>query len=205
MRLTRPLSLLPALLATACVTINIYFPAAAAESAAREIVDDILRAQPPADRSPAGAPEEKRPGSSGAEGRARWLARVALDLWVSPAQAAQANLEIDTPEIRRLRASMKARIGALGSHYRSGAVGLASNGLVELRAPAEVPSSQRAQVRQLVAAENRDRQALYAAIAKANGHPEWKADIQQTFARVWVEQAPAGWWYQDASGRWVRK
>ena len=37
-------------------------------------------------------------------------------------------------------------------------------------------------------------------------HPEWEADIRRTFARRWVERgAQGGWYYQDASGKWVQK
>jgi uncharacterized protein YdbL (DUF1318 family) len=43
-------------------------------------------------------------------------------------------------------------------------------------------------------------------IAKANGHPEWEGDIRKTFARRWVERgARPGWYYQNASGAWVKK
>ena len=52
----------------------------------------------------------------------------------------------------------------------------------------------------------RDRQTLYAEIAKANGHPEWEGDIRKTFARRWVERgAKPGWYYQDAGGSWKQK
>ena len=43
-----------------------------------------------------------------------------------------------------------------------------------------------------------------ARIARANGHPEWEADIRSTFARRWVANAPAGWWYQQ-DGAWKQK
>ena len=39
-----------------------------------------------------------------------------------------------------------------------------------------------------------------AEIAKANGHPEWQADIRATFAKRWVANAKAGWYYNDGSG-----
>ena len=42
----RKISVLSALLLTACVTINIYFPAAAAEKAADEIIKDIQTITP---------------------------------------------------------------------------------------------------------------------------------------------------------------
>ena len=53
-----------------------------------------------------------------------------------------------------------------------------------------MPLAERATVKRLVAEDNRDRDTLYAEIAKANGHPEWKNDIQQDFARRWVERGP---------------
>ena len=42
----KKISVLTALLLTACVTINIYFPAAAAENAADEIIKDIQNIAP---------------------------------------------------------------------------------------------------------------------------------------------------------------
>ena len=58
----------------------------------------------------------------------------------------------------------------------------------------------------LVSEDNADREALYTEIAKANGHPEWAADIRKTFSRRWVERgARPGWYYQNASGGWVQK
>jgi uncharacterized protein YdbL (DUF1318 family) len=56
-----------------------------------------------------------------------------------------------------------------------------------------------------VADENADRAKLYSEIAKANGHPEWQADVRATFAKVWVEEAPAGYWYQGSDGAWRQR
>lgn len=42
---------------SACVTINIYFPAAATEKAADKIIDEIWQAQPNAPTTQAPAPE----------------------------------------------------------------------------------------------------------------------------------------------------
>jgi hypothetical protein len=64
---------------------------------------------------------------------------------------------------------------------------------------------ERAEVQQLVEAENRDREALYAEIAKANNFPSERiADIKRIFAKSWSEQARAGWWIQDEQG-WRKK
>jgi len=56
-----------------------------------------------------------------------------------------------------------------------------------------------------VADDNRDRQAVYREIAIANNHPEWEAQIRETFAKQWLQQARPGWYYQDASGAWKQK
>jgi uncharacterized protein YdbL (DUF1318 family) len=121
------------------------------------------------------------------------------------AAAAQANLEINTPAIAALQRSMQTRHGELQGLYASGAVGLTRDGNVALRDANAVPLAQRAQANALVAAENQDRAALYREIARANGKPEWEGDIRTTFAQRWSDKAQAGWYYQNASGAWVRK
>lgn len=119
--------------------------------------------------------------------------------------AAQANLEINTPGVAALQASMQQRHGVLAPLYVSGAVGLTRDGNVALRDPAAVPLAQRAAANGLVAAENQDRAALYREIARANNHPEWEANIRATFAQRWIDRAQSGWYYQTAAGAWVRK
>ncbi len=123
----------------------------------------------------------------------------------SGASFAQANLDIDTPAIRALTASMQQRYPQLLPYYASGAVGISHDGLVALRDAAAVPLPQRAQVNALVAADNQDRIALYRDIARANNHPEWEADIQAKFGERWVAKAQNGWWVQDATGAWKKK
>lgn len=119
--------------------------------------------------------------------------------------AAGADLEINTPGIASLKASMQARHGQLASHYASGAVGLTRDGLVAMHDANAVPLAQRQGVNGLVSAENGDRNALYREIAVANGHPEWESEVRNTFAQRWVQKAQGGWWYQDAGGGWVKK
>ncbi len=131
------------------------------------------------------------------------LALGLMMLALAPAGAA--DLDISTPAINALRASMQARHAQLLPHYQSGAVGLTRDGLVALRDANAVPLAQRAAVNALVKAENQDRLALYREIARANGHPEWEADIRATFAQRWIERAQPGWWYQSAGGGWARK
>jgi uncharacterized protein YdbL (DUF1318 family) len=76
--------------------------------------------------------------------------------------------------------------------------------LLAVKDAASVPLKDRNKVGKLVAAENKDRESLYQAIANANGHPEWAAQIKSTFAARWVSNAQSGWWYQS-SGTWKQK
>lgn len=117
---------------------------------------------------------------------------------------AQGNLEINTPAITALQSSMQQRHAQLAPLYAAGAVGIAADGSVALRDASSVPLAQRGQANALVAAENADRTALYREIARANGHPEWEADVRRTFAQRWIERAQPGWWVQGPGG-WVQK
>ena len=118
---------------------------------------------------------------------------------------AQANLEINTPGIVAIQGSMQKRHVELGPLYTSGAVGLTRDGNVALREPGAVPLAQRAAVNALISAENQDRAALYREIARANNHPEWEAEIRNTFGQRWIERAQAGWYFHNAQGAWAKK
>ena len=117
----------------------------------------------------------------------------------------QANIEIDTPAISSLRQSMQQRHSQLEAYYERGAVGLTRDGLIAMRDANALPLAARQPVNALIAAENQDRNALYREIARANGHPEWEADIRATFGQRWIDLARPGWWYQATNGSWVRK
>ena len=187
------------LMLVSCVTINIYFPAAAAEKAADRIIEDVWgpEVQPNESTSPEDKEQSKKQQASG-------LALTVLN-WVVPvAQAAEADLNISSPAINALQAAMKSRHQTLKAYYSSGAVGLTENGLITVRDAKAIALKDRNKVKGLVADENKDRKALYGEIARANGHPEWQADIQATFGRRWVKNAAKGWWYQSG-GAWQQK
>ena len=194
----RKIPVLGALMLTACVTINIYFPAAAAEKAADEIIKDIQTITPPKIE-----PKPKAGLTDWQMTAFQWLDN-AINVVVSEAQADDANLNIDSAEIRQLRATMESRFAALQPFYAAGFIGIQADGSLAVRDAASVPLKDRNQVNKLVAAENADRQSLYVAIANANGHPEWAAQIKSTFASRWVSNAQSGWWYQS-SGSWKQK
>jgi uncharacterized protein YdbL (DUF1318 family) len=195
----------------ACVTVNVYFPAAAAEQAADRIIDTVT--QQPGQGDAASEPNKPEGGTTSRvgtdAGSGMWLVTFGrtLELLVPSAHAqAEANIDISSPEIRAITASMQQRFGQLRKYFSSGAVGLTANGDVAVRDPNAVPLAERAVAKRLVAEDNADRAALYAAIAQANGHPEWEPDIRRTFARRWIERgAEPGWYYEDSGGNWVQK
>jgi uncharacterized protein YdbL (DUF1318 family) len=119
--------------------------------------------------------------------------------------AAQANLQIDTPAIAALRASLREAHKQLRPLYVSGAIGLTRDGNIGLRDANAIPLPERARVNALIAQGNQDRSSLYREIARANGRPEWEDDIRATFAQRWIDRAPPGWYYQNPSGAWVQK
>jgi len=184
----------------ACVTINVYFPAAAAEKAADRIIEDIWgkeKAEAPAGNEQTSVtPPSRNLFAAALQGMADFVVPVAH---------AQADLDVSSPAIRALTASMKTRAGDLDPFFTSGAIGLTSDGLVEIRDANSVALADRNRVRKLVSDDNADRNSLYREIATANGHPEWEADIRSTFAERWIANAPAGWYYKKGSGDWTRK
>jgi uncharacterized protein YdbL (DUF1318 family) len=184
----------------ACVTINVYFPAAAAEKAADRIIEDIWgqeKAAPPAGN------EQSSVGPS-PRGMVAAALQGVLD-FVVPVAHAQADIDVSSPAIRALTASMKARAGDLEPFFTSGAIGLTSDGLVEIRDANSVALADRNRLRKLVSDDNADRNSLYREIATANEHPEWEADIRSTFAERWIANARAGWYYKKGSGAWMQK
>jgi uncharacterized protein YdbL (DUF1318 family) len=185
---------------TACVTINVYFPAAAAERAADRIIEDVWGDEDP--DAATGVPEQSgsrqpRPGEPPDS-----IAMRLLNHLVPPAQAAEPNLDVSSPAIRQIQARMQDRHRSLEPMYDAGAIGLTNDGSLAVRDLKALNLKDRKQANTLVAADNRDRAALYAEIARANGHTEWEAQIRSTFARRWIANARAGWWFQDGAGNW---
>jgi len=192
-----------AVMLSACVTINVYFPAAAAEKAADKIIEDVWGSS----QKPAAEKSSDQRSEVTEESRSMLLAAAGsvIDLLIPTANAQTADLNIATPAVKQLTQSMETRFGQLKKYFDSGAVGLTRDGLVEVRDQNLIPLPERNAARKLVADENADRSNLYREIATANGHPEWETDIRKTFAERWSGRAAAGWYYQDSSGAWKQK
>jgi uncharacterized protein YdbL (DUF1318 family) len=95
-----------------------------------------------------------------------------------------------------VKARLAQRLGSLDQLKSSGAVGETNRGLVDLRAASPAAGD-------LVAAENRDRGIVYAAIAQQTG------STVETVGRARAKQIAAasapGVWVQRESGEWYKK
>lgn len=197
-----------ALVLTACVTINVYFPAAEAKEAAKEFVDKVIG--PEGQQAPTEQkPQQEPPAKPGGGGMA--MLDVHFDplmlLGISPAYAqGTPDITIKTPAIQAIQARMASRFdSSLRAGFDAGALGFGNDGLVVVHDASKLQLKDRVTVNQAVADDNRDRKAVYREVAVANGHPEWEAQIRQVFSRQWIDSAHSGWWYQDASGGWKQK
>ncbi len=204
MKTLRLSPLLSLLLISACVTINVYFPTAEAVEAADRIIRDVYgKEAAPVDAPPAS--EEAVPDTSWQSPSTAQPLLIGVLEWLVPVAQANANIDIQSPAVSAVRASMEARFPALKPFFDTGSIGMTADGLITVRDLNSVPLRDRKTVSSLVSAENQDRNTLYREIARANGHPEWEDDIRATFAQRWVANAPSGWWYQDAGGNWKQK
>jgi uncharacterized protein len=188
--------ILAAFFISACVTVNIYFPAAAVERAAEQIVKETW-----------GGPGEpaKTPPKPQSRNRFSPLRLASLNL-VGEASAQEADINVSNPAIRALKDSIKQRSNAIKPYMDRGNVGIGQDGLLRIRSTDGLNLKERAEVQQLVEAENRDREALYSEIAKANNIPkENLPKIKSIFAKTWIDQAQSGWLVQDSQGNWKKK
>jgi uncharacterized protein len=183
------------LLLSACVTVNIYFPAAAVQRAADEIVKETWG-------GPNGTPDRVQPQSRLRSAPPRSLSFSV----VSQALAQEPDINVSNPAIRGLKESIKRRSGAIKPYMDRGNAGINQDGLLAVRSTDGLNLKERAELQQLIEAENRDREALYVEIAKANNIPgEAVPKIKGIFAKSWIDQAQPGWWIQDPQGTWKRK
>lgn len=202
-----------AVMVTACVTINVYFPAAEAREAAREFVDKVIGEEAvPAPAVDESSEADQQGGPSAKiETTTTSLRQLAsrVDLYavvgIGSAHAQSPDISIKTPAIQAIQVRMVTRFNtSLRAGFDAGALGFASDGTIVVRDAAKMPLKDRATIQQAVAEDNRDRNAVYREVAVANGHPEWESQIRDVFAKQWAESARSGWWYQSG-GSWKQK
>ncbi len=197
-----------------CVTVNVYFPAAAAQKAADKIIRAVTGSNGSATAQPA-SPQSAPPAAPPTAANTRepeggsileaLAGRMVMALVPVAHAAGQADLDISTPQIRAIVAAMHQRFAQLKPYFREGVIGITSEGVIAIRDQSSVPLMQRAQLAHLVAQQNHDLSQLYTQIADANGHPAWAGHIRSTFASRWIAHAKQnGWYYRDSGGNWVK-
>ena len=183
------------LLVVACVTINVYFPAPAADRAADQVINDITGGGAKSTTTP---PQSYFAPAGDDEHGLLLVAMGRVLVTLVPAahaQDADAALNVSSPAVNRIKSSMAARFGQMEKFFASGAIGLTKDGMVDVRDLNAVALPDRATVKRLVSEDNADRAQLYTEIAKASNHPEWEADIKKSFARRWVATGAKPGWY----------
>ena len=99
-------------------------------------------------------------------------------------------------DLGAVKSRMTKRLSALDSWKSQGAIGENNRGLVELRGA-------NAEAGDVVAAENRDREVVYAALAQQTG------STAETVARARAKQiqagSPPGVWFNLENGDWIQK
>lgn len=181
-----------------CVTINIYFPAAAVQKAAEQIVDEIRSGN---EKQPVQPTPEENPVD-----KTREQQGFRID-FIRPAEAAEnLNINISTSTIRGLKESMKKRFPRLLDAYQRGFFGEGMDGRLHLRQKNRLPLKKRARLNRLLKAENTDRRALYEEIVRANHlGDDAVSKVAAVFARTFREKAQNGWWIQDDKENWLQK
>ena len=174
-------------LITACVTVNIYFPAAEVQKAAEEIAKDVRQGI-----------EDNNPSPQS-------LLNLP-NFFVATANAQESALTVSNATIRQLKAAMKNRFPKLKPFMQRGVIGESFNGFLVIKNATTLNLRERAIVKRLVDAENRDRKSLYNAVAAALRVPSSEISrLQQIFAKEWQKTAPTGTWIETAPGQWRRK
>jgi hypothetical protein len=142
----------------------------------------------------------------------KWLI-LASALWVCaiPLQAQQqapTEMRMDSPALTEIRAALRERSSQLKPLMEAGTLGVSrDNCRLEVRDPAAVPLNQRQSVASLIAADARDKIALFREIARLNGSGDatWETQFAAKFSERCLNRVPAGWWIRNEAGQWTQK
>jgi len=181
LRRFRNLSFIAFLFVAACVTVNVYFPAAAIQKAADQIVDDVT-----------GVKDKQKPEKKPDVQSLIFNKLLSIDLGPKEVYA-QADISVSTPAIRSIRQSMRENFQQLKPFYIRGNVGENNNGFAEIRNTSDLKL-------------NKYRTELYTEIVKANKlDANSVPQVRKIFANSWRNKAQANWWIQSDSGEWEKK
>lgn len=130
------------------------------------------------------------------------------DIWPDVKQIAAetvTDFDISTAAIASLTKSLANRFNQLRPYLDAGVIGLTDDGSVALRESSTIDINALRVLDAVIVEENKDRATLYREVARANRRPEWASDLSATFGRRWISRMPAGWFYRNDKGQWMRK
>ncbi len=191
-KITKILSILSLLSIFACVTVNIYFPAAQVEKAAEDIVEDVY-------------------GTDSKDDQSSLKSFLAL---ITPTQAhAKSVTESDIESLNKSNSAIRGLKKAIANdhqqllpYYNSGNIGINNQGYLEIINKTGLNIKDTAKLRRIISQDNETREKLYTEVAASMNIPGSEIiKIKNIFADVWQKRAPAGWFIQDASGNWKKK
>ncbi len=177
---------------TACVTINIYFPAAEVQKTAEDIVKDVRGAD--ATKINKSAPETSKDTGP-----------VSMIMGCSEAWAAK-ELDVSNATIRTLKNRIKENYPQLRKWLAQGVLGEGYNGFIVMKNQGGLNLKARISAKRVMEEENSSRKALYQAVAQALNIPSSQvARVGKIFAQQWQRAVPRGTWIETAPGKWVRR
>ena len=157
----------------ACVTINIYFPAEKVESVAGDIVDEI-RGRKNVEKG------KSKEGDKDSYLRKTFLVFAPSLAWAQDVTA------VSNPTIRALKEKMKGRYAQLKPYYQKRMLKEGGNGYVSFGNIKGLGLKEKRDLKNLVDAENKDRETLYKEVAKALKIDASQINkIAEIFAKEW--------------------
>ncbi len=113
---------------------------------------------------------------------------------------------VPNPAVRAAMETILDRQAGLKPFYDAGAVGIGNDGYLSQRATEGLSPAQTNEAGKLVADDNADRRALYAAVGKdLKIKPADLPKIGEIYAQTWRDSALKGWWVQAKDGSWSKK
>jgi uncharacterized protein YdbL (DUF1318 family) len=179
----------------AVITVNVYFPAEAVEEAAEKIIDEIE----------GGEESQVIPDKSSSQNYF-WRNVPSYALGNSTVYAGEIDLNLTTPAIRKVIATMKTRNSKVMHFKNKGLIGETYDGMLAIRDMSGISGEDIRTIKRLLRAENNDRETLYKELAVANkiSLPEISR-IKTVFAKTRKTKGKPGHWFQNEKGKWAQK
>ncbi len=189
--------ILPGLLLTSCVTVNVNFPESAVQKATDDYVRDLYRTK---EQSKPGAPKAATSPAGSTSFNFKFLN------FIPSAEAADQSFNLSSPKIETIKGKMKVSVPDVLEYKKSGVLGETNEGRLVIRDASKLKPLLKKRVEDLVEVENQNRNQLYDEVIQAN--PLAKGNtvaVKKSFARSFQSESPSGTWVQSENDSWAQK